>query len=150
MVIMIFMIFFKKSFKMGPTVMRRYVHRLDMAIPTLYYYICEILSINQVNINASRELSKQNLPSSIIAQIELSMLDVFLGFLQPLRQRIAVLRRAKLLYVFIKFIVSEYESFRFSLSFSASFWMVFVEPGASLLCPTSRILCYYFNVLTLP
>ena len=70
----------------------------------------------------------------------------------PPRQRIALLRRAKLIFVLIKFIVSEYESFRFWLSFSASFWMVFVEPGASppvhakisgtkLLCPTSRILC---------
>ena len=29
------------------------------------------------------------------------------------------------------FIVSEYDSFRFSPSFSASFWTVFVEPGAA-------------------
>ena len=27
--------------------------------------------------------------------------------------------------------MSEYDSFRFSLSFSASFWTVFVEPGAA-------------------
>ena len=59
------------------------------------------------------------------------MLDVFLRFLNPLRQRIALLRSAKFIFVLIKFIVSEYDSFRFSLSFSASFWMVFVEPGAA-------------------
>ena len=62
---------------------------------------------------------------------ELSMLDVFLRFLHPLRQRIALLRSAKLIFVLIKFIVSEYDSFRFSLSFSASFWTAFVEPGAA-------------------
>ena len=56
--------------------------------------------------------------------------------------------------------MSEYDSFRFSLNFSASFWTVFVEPGAAppvhakisgtkLLCSTSRILRWYFNVLTL-
>ena len=56
--------------------------------------------------------------------------------------------------------MSEYDSSRFSLSFSASFWTVFVEPGAAppvhakikgtkLLCSTSRILCWYFNDLTL-
>ena len=50
------------------------------------------------------------------------------------------------------FIVSEYDSFRFSLSFSASFWIIFVEPGAAppvhakisetkLLCSISRLLC---------
>ena len=44
--------------------------------------------------------------------------------------------------------------------FSASFWTVFVEPGAAppvhlkisrtkVLCSTSKILCWYFNVLTL-
>ena len=38
----------------------------------------------------------------------------------------------KLTFVLIKFIVAEYDSFRFSLSFSASFWMVFVEPGVLL------------------
>ena len=70
----------------------------------------------------------------------------------PLRQRIALLKSAKLIFILIKFIVSEYDSFRFSLSFSASFWMVFVEPGAAppvhakisgtkLLCSTSRVLC---------
>ena len=53
--------------------------------------------------------------SSIIALIELSMLDVFLKFLHPLRQRIALLRNAKLIFVIIKFIVSEYDSFRFCL-----------------------------------
>ena len=68
---------------------------------------------------------------AIIAQIKLSMLDVFLRFLHPLRQRIALLRSAKLILVLKKFIVSEYDSFRFSLSFSASFWMVFVEPGVA-------------------
>ena len=58
----------------------------------------------------------------------------------------------KLIFVLIKFNVSEYNSFRFSLSFSASFRTVFVEPGAAppvhakirgkkLLCSTSRILC---------
>ena len=88
------------------------------------------------------------------------MLDLFLRFLHPLRQRIALLRSAKLIFVLMKFIESEYDSFRFSLSFSASFGMVFVEPGAAppvhskisgtqLLCSTSRILCWYFNVLTL-
>ena len=59
------------------------------------------------------------------------MLDVFLSFFYPLRQRIALLRSAKLIFVLMKFIVSEYNSFRFSLSFSASFWTVFVEPGAA-------------------
>ena len=65
-----------------------------------------------------------------------------------------------LFFISLLFIVSEYYSFRFSLSFSASFWMVFVEPGAAppvhakisgtkLLCSTSRILCWYFNILTL-
>ena len=96
----------------------------------------------------------------IKSQIELSILDVFLRFLQPLRQRIALLRSAKLMFVLIKLIVSEYDSFRFSLSLSASFWMVFVEPGAApsvhakisgtqLLCSTFRILCWCYNVLTL-
>ena len=77
------------------------------------------------------------------------MLDVLLRFLHPLKQRITLLRGAKLIFVLVKFIVSEYDSFRFSLSFSASFWMVFVEPGAAppvhakingtkLLCSTSR------------
>ena len=67
---------------------------------------------------------------------------------------------AKLVFVLIKFIVSEYDSFSFSLSFSASFLMVFVEPGTAppvhakvsatkLLCSTSRVLCWYFHVLTL-
>ena len=77
------------------------------------------------------ENCQQNLPFSIIAQIELSMLDVLLSFLRPLRQRIALLRSAKLIIVLIQFIVSEYDSFRFSGSFSASFWTVFVEPGAA-------------------
>ena len=80
------------------------------------------------------------------------MLEVFLRFVHPLRQRIVLLKSAKLIFILIKFIVSEYDSFRFSLSFSASFWMVFVEPGAAppihakisgtkLLCSTSRVLC---------
>ena len=37
-----------------------------------------------------------------------------------------------LIFVLIKFIVSEFDLFRFSLSFSAIFWMVFLEPGAAL------------------
>ena len=49
----------------------------------------------------------------------------------PIRQKIALLRSAKLISVLLKFIVSENDSFRFSLSFSASFWMVFVDPGAA-------------------
>ena len=107
------------------------------------------------------------------------MLDLFSRFLHPLRQRIALLKSAKLIFLLLKFIVSEYDSFRFSFNFSASFWMVFVEPsaappahakisgtqffvepsaappahakisGTQLLCSTSRILCWYFNVLTL-
>ena len=96
----------------------------------------------------------------MIAQIELSVLDVFLRFWHPLRHRIALLRSAKLISVLIEFIVSEFDSFRFSLSFYASFWVVFVEPGAAppvhteingtkLLCSTSRTLCWYFNVLTI-
>ena len=87
------------------------------------------------------------------------MLDVFLSFFYPLRQRIALLRSAKLIFVLMKFIVSDNNSFRFSLSFSANFWTVFVEPGAAppvhtkisgtkLLFSTSRILYCYFNVLT--
>ena len=59
------------------------------------------------------------------------MLGVFSSFLHPLRQRIALLGSAKLIFVLIKFIVSEYDSLRFSLSFLASFWNVFVEPGAA-------------------
>ena len=81
------------------------------------------------------------------------MLEVFLRFLHPLRQKIALLRSAKFISVLIKFIVSEYDSFRFSFSFSASFWVVFVKPGdaspvhagisgTKLLCSTSRILCF--------
>ena len=72
----------------------------------------------------------KNLPSSIIAQTKLSILDVFLNFLYPLRQRIALLRSAKFIFVLIKFLVSEYDSFCFSLSFPANFLTVFVEPGA--------------------
>ena len=82
----------------------------------------------------------------------MSMLDGFLRFLHPVRQRIALLRSAKLIFVLIKIIVSEYDSIRFSLSFSASFWTVVVEPavaspvhakisGLKLLCSTSRVLC---------
>ena len=56
---------------------------------------------------------------------------IFLSFLHPLRQRSALLRSADLIFVLLKFIVSEYVSFRFSLSFSASFWKAFVEPGAA-------------------
>ena len=50
-----------------------------------------------------------NLISSFIAQIKMSMLDVFLRFLHPLRQRIALLRSAKRIFVRIKFIVSDYD-----------------------------------------
>ena len=82
----------------------------------------------------------------------MSRLDELIGFLHPLRHRTALLRNAKLIFVLIKFMVSEYDSFRFSLIFSASFWIVFVEPGTlppvhakisgrRLLCSTSRILC---------
>ena len=46
----------KKSIKIGPSVMRRYVYKLDRAVPSLYNYIGKILLINQVDINASREL----------------------------------------------------------------------------------------------
>ena len=81
---------------------------------------------------------------------------VFKIFLHPLRQRIALLRSAKLIFALLKFIVSEYDSCRFS----ASFWTIFVKPGAAppvhakisgtkLLCSTSRIFSWYFNVLTL-
>ena len=41
------------------------------------------------------------------------------------KQRIALLRMLKHVFVLIKFIVSEYDPFRFSLSLSASFWMFF-------------------------
>ena len=63
--------------------------------------------------------------------MELSRLDVILSFLHPLRQKIAILRSAKLTLVLMKFIVSEYDSFRFSLNFSATFWTIFAEPGAA-------------------
>ena len=64
--------------------------------------------------------------------MELSKMDVFFKFfLRPLRQRIALLRSSELIFVLMKFILSEYGSFRFLLSFSASFWTVFVEPGAA-------------------
>ena len=70
-------------------------------------------------------------------------------------------QKCKSYFFLLQFIVSVYNSFRFSLSVSASFWTVFVEPGAAppvhaknsgtkLLCSTSTILCWYFNVLTLP
>ena len=83
-----------------------------------------------------------------------------LKFFATPKARIALLRSAKLIFFLIKFIVSEYDSFRFWLSFSASFWTIFVEPGAAptihakisetkLLCSTFRILCWYLNVLTL-
>ena len=36
-------VFFEKSIKMGPSVMRRYVHILERAVPTLYKYIGRIL-----------------------------------------------------------------------------------------------------------
>ena len=66
-----------------------------------------------------------------MAQIELSMLDVFLRFLHPIRQKIVLLRSAKPIFVIMEFIAFEYILFRFSLSFSACFWTVFVEPGAA-------------------
>ena len=46
-------------------------------------------------------------------------------------QRTALFRSAKFIFVLMKFILSEYDSFRFSLNFSAGFWMVFVLPGAA-------------------
>ena len=66
-----------------------------------------------------------------------------------LRQRTALLRSPKFIYVLINVIVSEIDSFRFSLSFAAVFLTVFEEPGAAfpvhakisgtkLLCSTSR------------
>ena len=50
--------------------------------------------------------------------------------------------------------MSEYDTFRFSLKFSASFWTIFVEPGGKisgtqLLCSRLRVLCWYLNVLAL-
>ena len=82
------------------------------------------------------------------------MLFVFLSFLHPPRQRIALLRSAKLILVLTEFIMWEYDTFRFSLKFSASFWTIFVEPGGKicgtqLLCSRLRVLCWYLNVLTL-
>ena len=82
------------------------------------------------------------------------MLIVFLSFLHSLRQRIELLRIAKLILVLIKFILSEYDSFRSSLNLSASFWMIFVEPVAAppvnleisetkLMCSTSRFNCWF-------
>ena len=47
---------------MGTSVMRRYVHRLDRAVPTLYKYIGKILWLNQIDIKKSRELSIKNYP----------------------------------------------------------------------------------------
>ena len=66
----------------------------------------------------------------------------FLNFLHPLRQRIALLRSAKPILVLIKFVGSEYDPLRYSLNFSASFWTVFIDPGAASLfrCSISRIL----------
>ena len=76
-----------------------------------------------------------------IYQIKPTLLDystgriVYIGCIfkcfTPPRQRIGLLRRAKHVFVLLKFIVSEYDSFRFSLSSSASFWTVFIEPGAA-------------------
>ena len=39
--------------------------------------------------------------------------------------------QGKLILVLTKFILSKYDTFCFLLSFSASFWTVFVEPGAA-------------------
>ena len=55
-------------------------------------------------------------------------------------------------HLYLKVYIREHDSFRISFSFSASFLMVFVEPGAAppvhakingtkLLCSTSRIIC---------
>ena len=79
-------------------------------------------------------------------------------FFDPLGQDFTPQKCKTYLYS-LKVIVSD-DLFRFSLSFSASFWAVFVEPGAALLvhaknsgtkllCSTSKILCWYFNGLTL-
>ena len=67
-------------------------------------------------------------------------------------------QKCKTYFVLIKFFVSEYDLFRFPLSFSTCFWTVFVKPsaappvhakisGSKLLCSTSRILFSYLNVL---
>ena len=61
---------------------------------------------------------------------EIVNVGCILKILHPLRQKISLLRRAKLNFALVEFIVSEYDSFHFSLKFSASFWTVFVEPGA--------------------
>ena len=50
---------------MGPSFKRQYVHKLDRAIPTLYKYIGKILWINQVDINASEELSIKIYPARL-------------------------------------------------------------------------------------
>ena len=84
------------------------------------------------------------------------MFFVYEIFLHSLSQKAALLRNAKLIFLLTNFFVSEYNLFRISLNFSASFWTVFVEPGAApslntksslakLLCSTSRILFLLFN-----
>ena len=76
------------------------------------------------------------------------MLIVFVSFLHSQRQRIELLRIAKLFFVLIRFIVSEYDSFRFSLNLSASFSMVFVEPGDAppvhLIISGTKLVCSRF------
>ena len=57
--------------------MRRYVHKLDRAVPTLYEYIGKNFRIKSSRYYCIKRIVSLNLPSSIIAQIELSMLDVF-------------------------------------------------------------------------
>ena len=92
--------------------------------------------------------------------MKISMLYVSQFFLHPLRQRNALLRSANFTLVLKKFVVSDYDSFRFLLNFSACFCTVFVQPGAAppvnakisgtkLLCSTSRFRCCYLIVLTI-
>ena len=82
------------------------------------------------------------------------MLFVYVIFLHSLRQKAALLRNAKYISVLRNCFVSEYDLFRISFNFSASFWTVFLEPGDAppvntkcsvrkLLCSTSRILFFY-------
>ena len=70
--------------------------------------------------------------------------------LHPLSQRNALITSAKPFFLDFE---SDHDSFRFSLFFIASFWKIFVEPGAAspvqaensgtkLLCSKSRILCW--------
>ena len=89
------------------------------------------------------------------------MLSNYVIFLHSLRQKAALLRNAKLIFVLTNFFVSEYDLFRISFNFSANFWTVFVEPGAAppvntkssvtkLLCfRIQELFLFYLIVLTL-